>query len=247
LYRADDRSRLDAILASLPLYEWMHLRVTPLDPHPNDPAASVLQAADLPVPRLMQVYRLEATLSTPMDLGDVTQGRRRIVALTGGTFTGPEIKGTLLPGASADWQIALADGTALGDIRYTLQTDDGDLLYVQSSSTRYGDLEVLARLGRGETVDPSEYVFRAATPDRDRGTASGLDEQERLRHRRRSPAVRRRLRNLPRPVTPCCVRSGCRSFRRRLPWVRPLARSRPPSATRAPRPSRPQVRGSRPA
>ena len=47
----------------------------------------------------------------------------------GGTFVGPELRGKLLPGASADWQTVLADGTALGDIRYTLQTDAGELLY----------------------------------------------------------------------------------------------------------------------
>ena len=80
----------------------------------------------LPEPRLTPVYRLEATLGEPLDLGDVAQGHRRIVPLTGGTFTGPELNGKLLPGASADWQIVLPDGTALGDIRYTLQTDDGD-------------------------------------------------------------------------------------------------------------------------
>lgn len=163
LYSTDDRPQLDAILAGLPLFDWMTINVTPLDPHPNDPAALRSSTSDLPTPRLTQVYRLEAALSTPADLGDLTQGRRRIVALGGGTFTGPKIKGTLLPGASADWQTVLADGTALGDIRYTLQTDDGDLLYVQSNSTRYGDPEVLARLGRGESVDPGEYVFRAAT------------------------------------------------------------------------------------
>ena len=39
-------------------------------------------------------------------------GRRRIVTLTGGTFTGPGLNGRLLPGASADWQLVLADGTA---------------------------------------------------------------------------------------------------------------------------------------
>jgi hypothetical protein len=55
------------------------------------------------------------------------------------------------------------DGTALGDIRYTLSTTGGDLLYVQSRSIRHGPAEVLARLGRGENVDPSEYTFRAAT------------------------------------------------------------------------------------
>jgi hypothetical protein len=117
----------------------------------------------LPAPRLRKVYRLEATLGQALDLGDVTSGHRRIVPQTGGTFVGPELSGKLLPGASADWQIVLPDGTALGDIRYTLQTDRGDLLYVRSRSVRHGSAEVLARLGRGEDVDASEYIFRAST------------------------------------------------------------------------------------
>ena len=117
----------------------------------------------LPTPRLVPVYRLEATLGQPLELGDTAQGHRRIVPLTGGTFTGPEIGGTLVPGASADWQILLPDGTALGDIRYTLRTDAGALLYVQSRSVRHGSAEVLARLARGEDVDPSEYTFRTST------------------------------------------------------------------------------------
>jgi hypothetical protein len=127
----------------------------------------------LPDPRLTMVYRLEATLAPPLDLGETPRGHRRIVALTGGTFTGPQIKGVLLPGASADWQIVLPDGTALGDIRYTLQTDGGDLLYVRSRSVRHGRPEVLARLGRGEDVEASEYTFRTAT--RIETGAPGLD------------------------------------------------------------------------
>lgn len=55
------------------------------------------------------------------------------------------------------------DGTTLGDIRYTLRTDRGDLLYVRSRSIRHGSPEVLARLGRGEDVDPGEYTFRTST------------------------------------------------------------------------------------
>src|SRR4051812_7757832 len=116
----------------------------------------------LPTPRLTPVYRLEAALGEPPDLGMTAGGRRRILPLTGGTFTGPELSGTLLPGASADWQIVLGDGTALGDIRYTLQTDGGDLLYVQSRSVRHGPADVLASLGRGEEVDAGRYTFRAA-------------------------------------------------------------------------------------
>jgi Protein of unknown function (DUF3237) len=117
----------------------------------------------LPDPRLTRVYRLEVTVGQVLDFGNVAQGRRRIVPLVEGTFTGPQISGKLLPEGSADWQIIMADGTALGDIRYTLQTDAGDLLYVQSRGVRHGSGEVLARLGRDEAVDASEYTFRTST------------------------------------------------------------------------------------
>ena len=63
----------------------------------------------LPEPSLKQVFRLEAELGEPLDLGGTALGHRRIVPLTGGTFTGPELQGRLLPGASADWQIILPD------------------------------------------------------------------------------------------------------------------------------------------
>jgi hypothetical protein len=117
----------------------------------------------LPAPQLILVYRLEAMLGESLDLGDVSQGHRRIVPQTGGTFSGPELRGRLLPGASADWQIILPDGTVLADIRYTLQTDDGALLYVQARGVRHGKPEVLERLARGDDVGASEYTFRIST------------------------------------------------------------------------------------
>ena len=117
----------------------------------------------LPNPSLTRVYRLEATVGEALDLNEVARGRRRIVPLTGGTFNGPELNGTLIPGVSADWQLVLPDGTVLADIRYTLQTDDGHLLYVQARGVRHGSADVLARLARGEDVDPSEYTFRTST------------------------------------------------------------------------------------
>jgi muconolactone delta-isomerase len=167
LYRADSETELNGLLGALPLYEWMQIAVTPLEPHPNDPGGVTRQEPaitnQLPDPRLTRVYRLEATLAQPLDLGATAQGHRRIVPLTGGTFTGPALNGTLLPGASADWQTILPDGTALGDVRYTLLTDAGDLLYVQSRGVRHGSAEVLARLGRGEDVDAREYTFRTST------------------------------------------------------------------------------------
>jgi len=117
----------------------------------------------LPEPRLTKILRVEVKLGEALEVGNVAQGRRRIVPWTGGTFAGPELNGTVLPGASADWQIVLSDGSALGDIRFTLQTDHGDLLYVRSHGVRHGRAEVLARLNRGEAVDASEYVFRTST------------------------------------------------------------------------------------
>jgi muconolactone delta-isomerase len=167
LYRADGRAELDRRVGALPLYKWMKITVTPLGPHPNDPANAFgdgppLMTDRLPLPRLTPVYRLEATLGESLDLGVTARGRRRIVPLTGGTFTGPQLSGTLLPGASADWQIVLPDGTVLGDIRYTLRTDAGDLLYVRSRGVRHGSTGVLARLSRGEDVDAAEYTFRTA-------------------------------------------------------------------------------------
>jgi hypothetical protein len=133
---------------------------------PGCRAASELERTmsnPLPEPRLTKIYRLEATLGDPQDLGETPSGHRRIVPLTGGTFHGPELRGKLLPGASADWQILLPDGTALGDVRYTLQTERGDTLYVQSQGIRHGSAEVLARLGSGEDVDASAYTFRTST------------------------------------------------------------------------------------
>ena len=163
LYRADSRAQLDGVLAALPLNGWMQISVTPLQPHPNDPAIPRPDDFQLPDPSLSPVYRLEATLGTMIDLGDFPQGHRRIVPLASGTFTGPKLNGNLAPGVSADWQTVQPDGTALGEIRYTLRTDNGDLLYVQSRGVRHGPAEVLARLGRDEQVDPTEYTFRTTT------------------------------------------------------------------------------------
>jgi muconolactone delta-isomerase len=164
LYRADSAAQLDDLLGALPLAPWMRHTVKQLEAHPFDPAGVGRRPpGSLPDPALTLVYRLEATLGKPLDLGDTAAGHKRIAPLTGGRFTGPRLQGRLLPGSSADWQTVLPDGTTFGDIRYTLQTDAGEVLYVRSRSVRHGRPEVLARLGRGADVDPSEYTFRTST------------------------------------------------------------------------------------
>lgn len=121
-----------------------------------------LAAQNLPEPQLEFAFEATVTLDSPQELGMTAYGKRRIIPITGGTFEGPNIKGVVLPGG-ADWQTVRADGTADLEARYTLKTDDGALIYIQNKGIRTGKPEVLARLGKGEKVDPSEYYMRTYT------------------------------------------------------------------------------------
>jgi hypothetical protein len=111
------------------------------------------------MPKLRPLLRAEITLAPALELGDTPQGRRRIIEITGGRFSGERLSGKVLPGG-ADWQVIRADGVAYLDTRYTLQTDDGALVYVRNVGYRHGPAEVLKRVAAGEPVDPSEYYMR---------------------------------------------------------------------------------------
>lgn len=86
----------------------------------------------------------------------------RIVPVIGGTITGPALQGELVPGAAADWLRLDADGTAHMDVRFTIKTASGSLVYVSYSGVRTGTPAVLERLGKGEAVPPGDYYFRVA-------------------------------------------------------------------------------------
>jgi hypothetical protein len=53
-----------------------------------------------------------------------------------------------------------ADGAADLDARYTLETEDGALIYVRNHGLRHGPPEVMRRLAAGEAVDPALYYMR---------------------------------------------------------------------------------------
>jgi hypothetical protein len=104
--------------------------------------------------------KVEVTLEPVRDLGETPLGRRRIIGITGGKFAGPRLSGRILPGG-ADWQVIRADGVAYLDARYTLETGDGALIYVNNKGYRHGPRDVIERLARGEAVDPALYYMRA--------------------------------------------------------------------------------------
>lgn len=113
-------------------------------------------------PTLEFVFAAEVTVERALDLGDVGKGGRRIVPITGGEFAGPRLRGKVIPGG-ADWQVVRHDGVAELEARYTLQTDDGALIYVRNYALRHGPAEVMAALAAGRPVEPSSYYFRGAT------------------------------------------------------------------------------------
>lgn len=104
---------------------------------------------------------LQVVVAPPQKLGGVPHGTRVIAPITGGNFEGPRLRGTVLPGGG-DWTVLRSDGVLELDLRITLETDDGALIYLTSFGLRHGPPEALAALARGEPVDPSRYYFRTA-------------------------------------------------------------------------------------
>lgn len=108
---------------------------------------------------LQPLFRAEITLAAAQELGETPQGRRRIIGITGGRFSGGRLSGRVLPGG-ADWQLVRPDGVADLDARYTLETSDGALIYVRNRGYRHGPADILKRLASGESVDPGLYYMR---------------------------------------------------------------------------------------
>ncbi len=109
--------------------------------------------------------RFEFLMKLAVDVGELVSmgqgplGERRVVAIDGGTFEGPQLRGEVLRGG-ADWQIARADGVLDLDARYALREASGAYIRVLSQGYRHGPPEVLAALARGEEVEPARYFFR---------------------------------------------------------------------------------------
>lgn len=121
----------------------------------------------LPTPELVFVAALTVTVAQPIEAGMVrglnSRGRRRIIPITGGSLSGPGLQGRVLAGG-ADFQIVVSDTCADLDARYLIALDGpqhgGQHLFVQNRALRRGSAEDIARLVRGEPVDPQAIYFR---------------------------------------------------------------------------------------
>ena len=106
-------------------------------------------------PRFEHVADLTAFVDKPIEVSPT----RRMIAITGGSVSGPALNGTILPGGS-DVQVVRADATVDLLARYVIQTGDGALLYVENAGLRHGPPDVMEKLRRGEPVDQNLLYFR---------------------------------------------------------------------------------------
>ncbi len=105
------------------------------------------------------LFTIRVTVDALHDVGAVPLGTRHLDMLGAGTFEGPKLKGEVLPGG-IDQKTFRTDGAMNPNVRMVLRTDDDALIYMHYTGVRYGTPEVMDRIARGETVDPSEYYLR---------------------------------------------------------------------------------------
>ena len=103
-------------------------------------------------PQLEFALQLKVTLGEAYSCGETQHGRRTIIPITGGTFEGPNIKGTVLNGG-ADYQLANAENRTELEAIYCIKTDDGVNIHVRNRG-------IIAN-GKDEQGNPTFY-FKAA-------------------------------------------------------------------------------------
>ena len=96
-------------------------------------------------------YTADLQLPTP-NTGAGPFGTRGLAVVTGGSFEGPRLKGTLRAGGG-DWWLRGPDGVTRLDVRATFETGDGALIYVQY----YGVNMPEGGRPRPQPGEPSEY------------------------------------------------------------------------------------------
>jgi hypothetical protein len=115
----------------------------------------------LVAPTLARFADLTVQVAAPIEVGAVGHGVRRLIPILGGTCVARDWSARVLPGG-ADFQLIVNERMARLEARYVLETDAGDRIYVHNDALRTAAPEVMARLIRGEPVDPAGVYFRCA-------------------------------------------------------------------------------------
>lgn len=100
--------------------------------------------------------RLDVDSAGAAQIGRTPEGRRTIAPVKGGTFEGVRLSGKVLPGG-ADWVRFRADGTMMIDVRLTLQTDDGAVIYLSYQGRFIGAATAMTDLAKGKKLEAGSY------------------------------------------------------------------------------------------
>jgi hypothetical protein len=108
---------------------------------------------------LEHIVSYTATLRQPLEvIGETPAGLRLNAYVTGGEATGPRLTGRVLS-VGGDWLTIRPDGVGLIDVRASLETHEGALIYVEYSGVMELGEDGYARALRGEL--PSRATIQA--------------------------------------------------------------------------------------
>jgi Protein of unknown function (DUF3237) len=105
------------------------------------------------------VFTITADIGGVTTAGDIGHGVRRMIPITGGEVRGDAVNGKVCA-FGADFQIIRPNELIELEAKYAFETDDGAVVYVENRGIRFGPVELLQRLKRGEPVDPNLIYFR---------------------------------------------------------------------------------------
>ena len=106
------------------------------------------------------LFDLSIALHPVIELGRTPAGGRNIYPVSGGSFEGDRLKGSVSPLVGSDLLLIRADGTFQQDVRLLLIADDGAHILMTYRGVRRASAEIDQRLSRGDVVDRSEYYLR---------------------------------------------------------------------------------------
>ncbi|GKY86512.1 DUF3237 domain-containing protein [Sinisalibacter aestuarii] len=112
-------------------------------------------------PGLEPAFTIEADIAAPRSAGIGPEGERLHIPITGGRVLGPKLTGRILPGGS-DWPLITPDGNSRIEARYTIEAEDGTLIYVVNKGIRVSSDAMREKLRAGEPVAPDQFYTRAA-------------------------------------------------------------------------------------
>jgi len=112
--------------------------------------------------RSRHLFNISIELHPIQILGKTPAGERRIIPVSGGSFTGERLQGEVLSHAGSDLLLTRTDGSYQQDVRLGLRTDDDALILMTYRGIRHSSPQVAARIASGEFVDSSEYYLRTA-------------------------------------------------------------------------------------